>query len=343
MKLAYQQVRHELLHSFTLSYGTFDYRDAMVVSLSQDGQTGYGEMTVITYYQKSIEKFTQVLSEYKQEIEHFEGDTPEEFNTFLQDLGIEDSFVLSALDNAYWDLYGKIKNALVVSLVELDKNHLPQSSYTVSKAMVAQELPMNWPYLKLKMGYEGDMEVYKSLRAKYKGPISIDANSGWTKEEWTKKVAIIDQFETLETLKYIEQPTTSVNMKNCLDIVADSPYPIIADESFQDKSDLKFCLDHFDGLNIKMMKCGGFSNALKLAKGIKQHGKIVMGGCMTSSTIGIAGLVHLSPMLDYLDADGPVLIKNDLVKQPLVVDGQLSIPNDRCGFGFDVVDNIINI
>ncbi|MBT8253057.1 MAG: dipeptide epimerase, partial [Bacteroidia bacterium] len=88
--------------------------------------------------------------------------------------------------------------------------------------------------------------------------------------------------------------------------------PTIADESCQRYEDVRRCAEAFHGINIKLMKCGGITPALQMIKTARELGLKVMAGCMTESTVGISNLTQLAPLLDYIDADGPLLLKEDI-------------------------------
>ena len=95
-------------------------------------------------------------------------------------------------------------------------------------------------------------------------------------------------------------------------MIAESALPIIADESCIVEEDVGKCNGHFNGINIKLTKCGGLTPARRMIKNAKASGLKVMVGCMTESTVGISAIAQLLPQLDYVDMDGAMLLKNDI-------------------------------
>jgi L-alanine-DL-glutamate epimerase-like enolase superfamily enzyme len=117
--------------------------------------------------------------------------------------------------------------------------------------------------------------------------------------------------------------------------------PIIADESCVGLPDIEKCSGVFDGVNIKLTKSSGITPAIDMIKKARQHGLKIMLGTMNESSIGTAALAHLAPMIDYLDADGPLLLKEDLANGLRYEDFQL-LPSALPGLGIQVMPHEIN-
>jgi L-alanine-DL-glutamate epimerase-like enolase superfamily enzyme len=110
-------------------------------------------------------------------------------------------------------------------------------------------------------------------------------------------------------------------------VVAESALPVIADESCIVEADVDRCAGHFHGINVKLVKCGGLTPARRMIARARQRGLKVMVGCMTESTVGIAAISQLLPLLDYVDMDGAVLLAQDIATGPTVERGICKFPD----------------
>ena len=99
--------------------------------------------------------------------------------------------------------------------------------------------------------------------------------------------------------------------------------PIIADESCITEDDIDKCYNHFHGVNVKLMKCGGVTPGKRMIKNAKALGLKTMIGCMTESSVGISAIAHLLPLLDYVDMDGALLLKNDIANGVKIHNGKI--------------------
>jgi L-alanine-DL-glutamate epimerase-like enolase superfamily enzyme len=138
----------------------------------------------------------------------------------------------------------------------------------------------------------------------------IDANASWTAEEALRNIEIFKDFN----VEFIEQPLKANDWQGMKLLKAHSDLPIIADESCRRLEDVAKCAEVFHGINIKLMKCGGLTPALKMIESARNYNMLVMAGCMTESSVGISNLTQLAGLLDYMDADGAMLLKKDIAK-----------------------------
>ena len=233
------------------------------------------------------------------------------------------SFVQCALDEAANDLYGKLIGKPVWQILGLKQENLPISNFTIgigSPEEVCKRInEYPWPVYKLKLGTDRDLEVVKRVREETEVPLRVDANSAWTVEK------TLEMGEALKELgvEFIEQPLPyddwegmeRINSVGCA-------LPIIADESMRGFEDLERCSEYFDGINIKLMKCGGITPAIKIIEAAKRTNLKVMAGCMTESSVGISALAQILPLLEYVDMDGAILLKEDIADGVKLVDGK---------------------
>jgi len=213
---------------------------------------------------------------------------------------------------ACWDLFGKMKNLPLYKLWGTEWNNATLTDYTVGldsvETMVAKMKAKPWPIYKIKLGTDEDIQIIAELRKHTDAVIRVDANAGWTVDE---ALAKIDALQYLN-IELIEQPLAKNDWAGMKVLFEKSPIPLIADESCVFEHDVEKCLNHFHGINIKLTKCSGLTPALRMIKKAKSLGLKVMIGCMNESTVGSAAIAHCLPQLDYVDMDGPLLLKEDI-------------------------------
>jgi L-alanine-DL-glutamate epimerase-like enolase superfamily enzyme len=302
----------------------------LIVALSQNGQTGYGEATAIPYYGLDLQEMVAQLERVRPEIEQFELHTPEAFWEQLQQWLPDAPFPCCALDVAAHDLFGKLQQQTVYQRWGLRMQETPLSSYTIGLASVEemvqkmQEQP--WPLYKIKLGTGNDLAIIQALRKHTDARFRVDANTAWTAEQ---TIAFAPELKALG-VDFIEQPLKVEDWAGMKQVYKQSALPIIADESCQTEADIERCHGYFHGVNIKLMKCGGLTPALRMIERANELGLKTMVGCMTESSVGISAIAQLLPLLDYVDMDGAMLINNDPATGVRLVEGRAVFPE---GYG----------
>ena len=317
----------QLKHPFTISRGTRTEIPSLIVELQENGFSGFGEATANPYYNTTVEQFEKELIEKKKIIEISSTKTPEEYWDYLFPHFKNNMFLLCALDEAYTDLYTRIKGIKLYEYWNFKLKNLPQSNYTIGidsiENMVAKIKEMPWPIYKIKLGTKNDLEIVTELRKHTDAVFRIDANCGWNVNETIK-----NSVELLKLgVEFIEQPLPADNWKGAKIVFDNSYLPIIADESCLVESDIEKCYNHFHGVNIKLMKCGGLTPAKRMISKAKNLGLKTMVGCMTESSVGISAIAHLTPLLDYVDMDGALLLKNDVASGVKAENGNIIFSN----------------
>ena len=315
-----------LKHTFNISRESRDFQDSLIVGLSLDGKTGYGEATANPYYNITMESMLAEINGIRKEIETFNFTKPEIFHQFLIEKGLS-NFAICALDIAAHDLYGKILGKPLYEIWGTTIDKYPTTNYTVGIAsiekMVAKMQETPWPIYKIKLGTDEDVAIVKELRKHSDAIFRIDANCAWTAEE---TIYNAPQLKALG-VEFLEQPLNAVNWEGMKQIMHHSILPIMADESCIVETDVEKCALHFSGINIKLTKCGGLTPALRMIKEAKNLGLKVMVGCMTESTVGISAIAQLLPQLDYVDMDGALLLKEDIADGVIIQkDAKLIFP-----------------
>lgn len=336
MKLELKKYVLELKHTFTISRESHDTQDTLIACLSLDGETGYGEATSNPYYKITVESMKSEIEEIRGEIENFDFETPEKFHAFLVSKGLS-NFSICALDLAAHDLYGKLQGKPLYEIWNTNNSKYPISNFTIgldnTEKMVEKMEEQPWPIYKIKLGSDRDLEIVKELRKHTDATFRVDANCGWTTDQ-----AIENSKELKELgVEFIEQPLPADDLEGLRKVRENAVLPIMADESCIVEADVDKCAGIFDGINIKLTKCGGLTPALRMIKNAKSHGLKVMVGCMTESTVGISAIAQLLPQLDYVDMDGAMLLKKDIaIGVEILEDGKVLFPR-RNGSGVELI------
>jgi len=306
--------RLDLKHPFTTSRYTVEIQNTVIVCISNGTIFGYGEATVNPYYGSTVEKLQASINKVKYDIEKAFGMHPNDLWLQLEPKLKDDYFALCAIDCAYWDFYAKLNNRTLRSFWNSDTEIIPKSNYTIGidtiDIMKQKMLETPWPIYKVKLGTKQDVTIISELRKITSAIFRIDANCAWTVNETLKNAIKLKELG----VEFIEQPLKSSDWEGMKVLKEKSVLPIIADESCLRLEDIENCAEGFHGINIKLMKCGGITPALKMIDKARELGLKVMAGCMAESTVGISNLAQIAPLLDYIDTDGAMLIENDTAK-----------------------------
>lgn len=323
-------------YPFTISKGTKTHQPTIIVELEWKGIKGYGEAPAITYYNITIEKMAEDLESKKAVLEKFALTDPERYWHFLHHLFPSNPFLVCALDMAGWDLWSKLSGRSLCSLWKISENIFPLTDYTIGidtpEVMISKMKEKEWPIYKIKVGFEGDIELLQILRQHTKVPFRVDANAGWSLQQALEKLPALEALD----IEMIEQPLAKDNWDDMKVLMKESKIPLFADESCVFEQDVTKCKDHFHGINIKLTKCSGITPARRMISAARSLGLKVMLGCMNESSIGTAAIIKLSPLVDYLDADGPLLLKEDLADGILYEHGKININDQIPGLGIHI-------
>ena len=313
-----------LKHTFRIAHDSRNIQKTVIVELTKDGVSGFGEATATKYYGQRVESIRRSLENNRNLIESYEGGRPEDFWNQLSK-SIKNSFALSAVDCAIHDLYGKLNKTSLIDLWGYTTTSLPISSYTIGidslNVMTDKLVKFPWPNYKIKLGTEKDVEIIQSLRKLTEAIFRVDANCSWRVEETIRNSEVMQNLG----VEFIEQPLPEHHWEGMKEVYNKSSLPIIADESIKTETDLEKCMGYFHGINIKLMKCGGLTPARRMIQKAQNLGLKVMVGCMTESSVGIAAISQLAPIIDYVDMDGALLIDNDLAQGPKLKDGEIQL------------------
>jgi len=179
--------------------------------------------------------------------------------------------------------------------------------------------------LKVKLGRDTDKEMIETIRSVTDKPITVDVNQGWKDKQFA-----LDMIHWLKerNIEFVEQPMPKEQVDDNAWLTENSPLPTIGDEAVQRLEDIKKAHGVYSGINIKLMKCTGMREAHKMLTLARALGMKVMMGCMTETSCAISAASHLTPMVDWADLDGALLISNDIYNGTKIIDGKIVISGD---------------
>ncbi len=333
MKLRFYPYTLELKHTFTIATSSRTTTPVMMVEVEQDGIIGYGEASMPPYLGESHETAKAFLSR----VEMSRYRDPFLLEDILNDIdGIApgNPAAKASLDIALHDWLGKEMGRPWYQIWGLDPTKTPVTTFTIgidTKEIVRQKTreAAGYKVLKVKLGRDNDREMIETIREVTDVPIRGDANQGWK-----DRSQALEMLEWLATkgVEFVEQPMPKEQVDDTAWLRERSPIPLIGDESVQRLADVRKAYGVFDGINIKLMKCTGMSEAYKMILLARGFGMKVMLGCMTETSCAISAAAQLSPLVDYADLDGALLIRNDLFEGASIVDGKVTLTN-RPGIG----------
>lgn len=325
-------------HTWTTTMSASAFRDTLFVTLTRDGVTGIGEGAPIVRYhedaeggQKALETVRQLLTEAN----------PWQYAKVIDELNhrIQGQFAAkAAVDIAMLDWVGQKLNVPLYRFFGLDANDAPVTTFSIgidTPEITRQKVreAEQYPVLKIKVGLSTDEPTIEAVRSVTKKPLRVDANEGWKdKEEAVRKINWLES----QGVEFIEQPMPAEMLEETRWVRSKVHLPIIADEACLNVAAIPKLVDAYDGVNVKLDKCGGMQHALRMIQIAKSFGMKTMLGCMVSSSVSVTAAAHLSPLVDYADLDGNLLIANDPYSGVKVEHGRLILP-DRPGLGLKAI------
>lgn len=338
LNLSFEPYELKLKHAFNLAKYQRTTTPDVQVQLEYDGIVGYGEASMPPYLGESVESVTSFLS--KLDLSQFSDPfRVEEIHDYMDSVAPNNRAAKASVDIALHDLLGKIMGQPWYKIWGLDPSKAPNTSFTISydanpaemKAKIDETAPFK--VIKIKMGLDHDKELVKAIRERTDVPICVDANQGWSSKEHALEMC---HWLNEHNCLFVEQPMPKEMFEETAWVKERSPLPIIADEFLQRLPDVRRASQAYDGINIKLMKSTGMHEAYQMAVLARALGMKVMLGCMTETSCAVTAAAQLSPMVDWADLDGNLLIANDRFDGIKIVDGQVTIP-DRPGIGVELL------
>jgi len=333
LKLSYRPYTLELKHVFTIATNSRTTTPVVLTEIEYDDIVGYGEASLPPYLGESHQSVTEFLS--KVDLSKYENVF--DLENILNDIdkvAPGNPAAKASIDIALHDLVGKLLNQPWYNIWGFDKEKTPYTSFTIgidTPDVVRAKVKEAEVYkiLKVKLGRETDKEMIETIRSVSDTPITVDVNQGWKDKNFA--LEMINWLKERNVL-FVEQPMPKTQIDDMAWLTERSPLPTIGDESVQRLEDVIKAHGVFSGINIKLMKCTGMREAHKMILLARALGMKVMIGCMTETSCAISAASHLSPMVDWADLDGALLIRNDVFDGTEIIDGKLTLM-ERPGIG----------
>jgi L-alanine-DL-glutamate epimerase-like enolase superfamily enzyme len=321
-------VRLNLQHTWTTTMSSSQYRDTLHSTYTRDGITGHGEGAPIVRYhedavgaQKAADSVRDLLLKAD----------PMQFGKIMAEVfeRVKGEWAgKAAVDIALMDWVGQKLGIPLYTYFGLDPKDAPVTTFSIgidTPEITKQKTleAADYPVLKVKVGLATDEPTIEAVRSVTKKPLRVDANEGWKdKEEAVRKINWLEKMG----VEFIEQPMPAEMIEETRWVRSKVHIPVIADEACQRASDIPTLKEAFDGVNVKLDKSGGVLEAYRMIQIAKALGMKTMLGCMISSSVSVTAAAHLSPLVDYADLDGNLLISNDPFHGVRVEKGKLVLP-----------------
>jgi L-alanine-DL-glutamate epimerase-like enolase superfamily enzyme len=327
-------VRLNLRHTWTTTMSSSEYRETLHVRYTNGGFTGVGEGAPIVRYKENARSAQAAVNSVREMLVSAD---PRQFTKIMAQVfgRINGEWAAkAAIDIALMDWVGQKLGVPLYRYFGLDPRDTPLTTFSIgidtpeiTRQKVREAEP--FPVLKVKVGLATDEPTIEAVRSVTKKPLRVDANEGWKdREEAVRKINWLEK----QGVEFIEQPMPAAMAEDIRWVRSRVHIPIIADEACLHAADIPKLVNTYDGVNIKLDKAGGILEAWRMIQIAKSLGLKTMLGCMISSSVSVTAAAHLSPLVDYADLDGNLLIANDPHSGVRVERGKLILPN-RPGLG----------
>lgn len=332
MQFQFEEVTLTLKHPFRLHGGNKEQARVLVTQLEHEGLTGLGEACPSKYYGETPESVKAVWKA----IDFSTHRDPFLYEAILNELREKfpgKTAALAGVDIALFDWIGKSLQMPLYRFLELDKAKIPPSSFTIgfaSREELIQKIreAEEFSVLKIKLGTPNDREIIETVRGETDKPIRVDANEAWTREEALEKIGWLEN----KNVQFVEQPLKKEDLEGHAWLKERVALPIFADESARTPDDIHKIHEAFDGVVVKIMKAGGVQGALEAIGLAREYGLKTMLSCFLETSVAISAAAHISPLVDYADLDGHLLVANDPFEGLSLVDGKIMV-SDEPGLG----------
>ncbi|NOU61833.1 dipeptide epimerase [Marinifilum caeruleilacunae] len=333
LKLSFEPYDLQLKHVFTIASFSRTTTPVMLVKIEWGGFVGYGEASMPPYLGESHKTAAKFLSSLK--LDQFTDPFRlNEILSYVDGVAEGNCAAKASVDIALHDLIGKIVEKPWYQIWGYNQEDTPVTTFTIGidkPEVVKEKVIEASPYkmLKVKIGRGSDEEMINTIRKVTDIPLCVDVNQGWKdKQEALDKIHWLKE----QGVVFVEQPMDKYDLDTMAWLTQHSPLPTIADEGIQRLADVPKLKGAYSGINIKLMKCTGLREAHKMLNVARALDMKVMIGCMTETSCGVSAASQLSPMVDWADLDGNLLISNDPYKGVTVQDGKVLLPS-RPGIG----------
>jgi len=338
MQIKFKPIELELEFLFAISRGSKSISTTVLVEIEVNGYKGLGEAVFSRFYgetQESVCEFYQLINE-KKLLDQLDIFDQQSFEKIIETIP-GNYAAKSGLEIALYDLRAKTLNLPLYKFLGLDKTKAPKTSYTIGiadletmKSKTLTAIERGYDVLKVKLGTKEDIKIIEMIRSLApKSFIRVDANAAWNCREALETLNAIKEFD----IEFVEEPLVlDSSPSDYQKLFEESPLPLMADESCKRLVDIPYCAKCFHMINIKHTKSGGLAEAIRMINAARAHNMKIMLGCFTETNISISAFAHISPLVDFADLDGALLLKNDPYKNDLYKANQICL-SDRPGLG----------
>ncbi|WP_246998538.1 dipeptide epimerase [Halosolutus gelatinilyticus] len=306
-----------LEYPFTIARGTQTEAEVVTVRIADDdGTVGVGGAAPSAHYGETVDTVTAVLPDLLAVVEEV-GDPHqlERIERRMRETVRRNPAARCAVSIALHDLVATRLDLPLYRYWGLDPEETLETSYTIGlddtatmREKTETAVERGFGTLKVKLGTDRDIEIVETIRsAAPDARLFVDANEAWSPREAVARIEALAEYD----LEFVEQPVPAEDPEGLRYVYERSALPIAADESCIALPDIPRIADRCDIANLKLMKCGGLREAVRMIHAARAHGLEVMLGCMTESNASIAAACHLAPLLDYADLDGSLLLADD--------------------------------
>lgn len=312
LKFYFEPYTLKLTHAFNLASFSRTTTPIMLTRIVYDGITGYGEASMPPYLGESHATATKFLSQVN--LEQFNDPfRMDDILSYVDHIAPGNMAAKASIDIALHDLVGKLLGQPWYRIFGFSPEKAPNISFTIgidTPEVVRKKVLEAAPYkiLKVKLGLGNDKEMIETIRSVTDKPITVDVNQGWKNKE---KALEMIQWLSERNVLFVEQPMPKTAMDDMAWLTAHSPLPTMADEAVQRLSDVKKLNGVYSGINVKLMKCGGIREGHQMLILARALGMKTMIGCMTETSCAVSAADQLSPLVDWADLDGNLLVSND--------------------------------
>ena len=335
MKLSFLPYFLEFKHPFGLSSNTRTQTAVVFTKIEFDGKIGFGESSLPPYLgetQKSVIDFLVLAQSLLKEVK-----TPVNLAQLIERidaLANNNNAAKAGIDIALHDLISKLLNKPYYAFAGIEKSAARSTSFTIAigdENLIPQKIKEaeKFSFLKIKLGTTDDKKIINSVRNYTDKPLVVDVNQGWKDKSFV--IEMIDWLSQKNVL-FVEQPMPIANREDMFVVLQKSKLPIIADESVKRFIDIDNAIGCFSGINIKLMKCTGMHEAKKMIDYAQVKGLKISLGCMSESSCAISAMAQFIQYADWIDLDGPQLLKSDPFTGVNYIEGKVTL-NDKNGIG----------
>ena len=312
MQLKFHHTKLPFEYPFTISKGTKTHQEALVIAFEKDGIVGYGEAPAIRYYNISVQQMMDDIKSIQSNFKNIDFSSSTNWWAFLKNLLPNNLFALCALDMALHDWKAKSKQKKLFQILGCEWKNIPPTDYTlgIDSIEILKEKIQHHPFpiYKIKLGLGNEENILKAIREISSPKIRVDFNEGINEKRFFELLPLLEN----AGVELIEQPLSKIDEVGMKNDFAKTTIDLFADEYCVSENDVDKCVGKFHGINIKLTKCGGITPALRMIEKARQLNLKVMMGSMNESTIGTAAIAHFLPLLDKVDMDGILLLKEDI-------------------------------